>query len=83
MNQLLNHELFKTAWKDLPQRAQRMMKDFARYPTLGNQSYAIGYLAALFDNSCIRQDTHTYMLSLCGQLPAQGYIVEAIKEAEL
>lgn len=83
MNDLLHHEQFVTAWKDLPGRAKRMMKDFAKYPTMGNQSYAIGYLAALFDNSVIRQDSHTYFLSLCGQLVCQQYIVEAIREAEL
>lgn len=77
------HPQFNAAWKDMGHRGRRMLKDFAKYPTLGNQGYAIGYLAALFDNSCINQDTYNYMLSLCGQLCSQGYIIEAIREAEL
>ena len=83
INDLSEHPPFKAAWKDMGNRGRRMLKDFAKYPTLGNQSYVIGYIAALFDNSCISQDTYNFMLSLCGQLPCQGYIIEAIREAEL
>ena len=82
MIDLRSNEPFLNAWKDLPGRAKRMMKDFAKYPTLNNQSYAIGYLCALMDNSVISQGTYSYMLSLCGQLPTFGHIVEVIKEIE-
>lgn len=81
-NQLAFHRPFTDAWGELPARAKRMLKEFAKYPTSGNQSYAIGYLAALYDNSVVSCDTYHYLLSLCGQLPSQGFIIEAIKESE-
>ena len=82
MNDLLAHEPFLKAWKDLPNRGKRMLKEFAKYPTWDNQSYAIGYLVALRDNSVISQDSHTYLLSLCGQLPTFTYIIDAIREID-
>lgn len=72
---------FDAAWKDIGPRAQRMLKDFAKYPTDRNQSYATGYLAAMFDNSVIRQNSYTFLLALVGQLPTTMGIIEAIKEA--
>ena len=82
MNDLLAHEPFLKAWKNLPNSGKRMLKEFAKYPTLNNQSYAIGYLAALFDNSVISQDSYTYLLSLCGQLPTFTYIINAVREID-
>lgn len=80
MNDLLHHEPLIKAWKDFSPKAQRVLKDFAKTPTIANQAYAIGYIAALRDNSVISSDTYSYMLSIFGQLPSQNYIMEAIRE---
>lgn len=79
MNDLIFHEPFLKAMKDLPRLARKALYDFAKFPSDGNQSYMIGYMGALRDNSVISCDTHTYMLSVCGQLTKQAYISEAIK----
>lgn len=80
MSELIFHKPFLDAMKDIGHKCRKVAYDFAKYPTEKNEAFAVGYLSALHDNSLIRQDTYTYMLSVFGQLREQSYIVEAIKE---
>ena len=76
---MMEHEIFLAAWNGLPERAKRMFKDFAKYPTDRNSIYAVGYLAALNDNHLISHDTYKYWLVASGQMGENDLCLE-IKE---
>lgn len=76
----MTNEHFDRAWKDLGGSGQRMLRDFAKHPSDQNQAYATGYVAALYNNSLIRQDNYEYLLALIGQLTTAAQTIALIKE---
>ena len=73
---------FRRAMHELGPRGRAMAHQFAKAPTGSNQSYAIGYIAALYGNSLLSSDGYHYLLALFGRVMDTHEVADAIKEYE-
>lgn len=61
------HAQLAAEWKALSPKIQRALRDFARYPKVGNnRSFITGYVSAAFDFNEIDPATRSYLLALIG-----------------
>lgn len=77
----MNDSLFIENWAKLDRLTQKALKDYARHPSDGNQSYIVGYLGALADRGILPDVV--YWLAIVGQLQQAKAVEDAIRFAEI
>ncbi len=77
----MNDELFLDNWHQLSRRTQLKIREFAQTPTKSNQSYVVGYIAALSDCSLITDAE--YWVSFVCNLAEGNRLQDAIFYAQI
>jgi len=78
---VMNDELFLDNWRQLTRRTQLKIREYAQTPTESNQSYVVGYIAALSDCGSITDAE--YWVSFVSNLAEGNRLQDAIFYAEI
>lgn len=76
----MNRELLTQTIQEAGWRVREELTKFARYPTPSNRSFVVGYLCARRDAGLLYNDTHNYLMVLCGQIVDNPEVLEMVRE---